>query len=69
MDRIVETIHKFEEDVFGENRIRGRRRVKITFCEPIALCDRLGAFAKDAKATVSDVTVRIETAIRSVLEE
>ena len=67
-DRIAETIHKFEEDVFGENDVKGRRRVEVTFCDPIDLSEQMEAMAKDTRATVTAVTERIEKAIRDVLE-
>lgn len=68
MDRIAETIHKFEEDVFQENCIPGKRSVEITFCEPIDLFDYLDSLKKDAKRTTARVTQRIEKAITEVLE-
>ena len=65
MDRIAETIHKFEEDAFGYTGIPGRRTVEITFCKPINLLEHLDSPAKSATA---DVTAEIESAIREVLE-
>lgn len=68
MDRIAETIHKFEEDAFEKNEIYGQRIVEVTFCEPIDLSLAMDAYEKDSKATVHDITSQIETAIKSVLE-
>ncbi|MFC1462547.1 amino acid permease [Verrucomicrobiota bacterium] len=65
MDRIAETIHKFEEDAFGYTTIPGRRTVEITFCEPVNLLEHLDAPAKEA---THEVTALIESAIRKVLE-
>lgn len=68
MDRIAETIHKFEEDAFQESRIMGKRIAEVTFCEPINLFEYLDSFEKDAKRTITKVTAEIETAIKKVLE-
>lgn len=62
-DRIAETILKFEEDIFQENRIKGRRRVEVTFCPPIDAFEYL-----DAEDAAAEVTRRIEEAIKGVLE-
>lgn len=67
-DRIAETIHKFEEDLFGENVIRAGRTVAVTFCDPIDLSEYAARYDADSKATVAEVTLRVESAIRSVLE-
>lgn len=68
MNRIAETLHKFEEDMFNKNVIQGKRVVEITFCEPINLMDHLDAYAKDPKSAVSDITAQIEASIRNILE-
>ena len=68
MDRIAETLHKFEEDIFGENDIRGRRVAEVTFCEPINVCDQLESAANDTKAAVAEITGMMEAAIKGVLE-
>ena len=63
--RLAETIHKFEEDVLGENEIKGRRRAEVTFCDPIDLSDYAAA---GAKRSVGEVTERIQQAIQDVLD-
>ncbi len=68
MDRIAETLHKFEEDIFEDSKILGQRSVEITFCKPINLMDRLDDLQKDSKRAVSDVTTEIEAAIQAVLQ-
>jgi hypothetical protein len=68
MDRMAETLHKFEEDFFHENRIRGRRTVAVTFCPPINAMDLLPDFEKNAKETVARLTGLVESAMRKVLE-
>lgn len=68
MDRIAETIHKFEEDAFDKNEIHGHRSVEITFCTPINLMDHLDSYAADSKATIAGVTSQIESEIKQVLE-
>jgi len=67
MDRIAETILKFEEDLFGELRIKGRRRAEIVFCDPIDVRACLDDYATDAKGTVHSLTSRIEQAIGDAL--
>jgi len=67
VDRIAETILKFEEDVFGSAEPKGRRRVEVTFCEPIMVSDRLADYADDAKGTVRQVTGETAEAIRGAL--
>jgi 1-acyl-sn-glycerol-3-phosphate acyltransferase len=69
MDRIAETIHKFEEDVLETNRVVGKRNIEVTFCKPINLMDYLDDLEADSKKTVTEVTALIEDAIRSVLEK
>jgi 1-acyl-sn-glycerol-3-phosphate acyltransferase len=68
MDRIAETIHKFEEDAFDKNEIYGKRIVEVTFGKPIDLSLAMDAYEKDSKATVADIMNQIETAIKNVLE-
>ena len=67
-DRIAETILKFEEDVFGEYQVKGKRKSIVTFCKPINMYDYHNQFKSDPKTTVGQVTARIESAIRDVLE-
>ncbi|MFC1497247.1 lysophospholipid acyltransferase family protein [Verrucomicrobiota bacterium] len=68
MDRIAETIHKFEEDLLEENVIRGKRSVEITFCEPIDMQNYMDKFNKNSKKTTTEVTQLIESEIRKILE-
>lgn len=68
MDRVAETIHKFEEDVLQENRIRGKRSVEVTFCKPVDMFEHLDNYTKDSKKTIAEVTRKIESAIKEVLE-
>ena len=65
-DRIAETILKFEEDVFGVYRIKGRRSARVIFCEPIDLYTYLDQHKTDSKSAVREVTTRIESAIQNV---
>ena len=69
VDRIAETITKFEEDVFGETAIRGTRRADVTFCEPVDICARLEDYAVDGAGVTHEVTAHVEQAIRAVLED
>jgi len=65
MDRIAETIHKFEEDAFGDSSIQGRRTVEVTFCDPIDLTDHAKSRSKSVAGKVTSI---IETCIKNILE-
>ena len=67
-ERIAETLHKFEEDLFGENVIYGDRSVNVVFCEPIDLMPYTDAPKQDAKQTVLEITTRVENSIRAALQ-
>ncbi|MBT3377784.1 MAG: 1-acyl-sn-glycerol-3-phosphate acyltransferase [Lentisphaerae bacterium] len=67
VDRIAETILKFEEDVFGATVPKGRRRVEVTFCAPISMGEWLGDYGDDAKGTVARVTNHVASAIGQAL--
>ena len=69
VDRIAETVIKFEEDVFGKTGIEGRRRANVTFCEPVDVCARLEDYAVDAAGVTREVTAQVEQTIRAVLED
>ncbi len=66
-NRIAETILKFEEDVFGEYKIKGRRKADVIFCEPINLFDFVDDDGNSPKTAVGDITEKIASAIQSVL--
>ena len=69
MDRIAETLHKFEEDIFQEYRILGRRRAEVVFCKPIDVMDYTDSYEKDSKGTLDELTRRIEDSIQDALEK
>ena len=65
LERMAETLDKFEEDVLGvySASIRGRRRAIVSFGEPIEVCgDRKG------KAEVPEVTRALEAAVQRQLD-
>jgi 1-acyl-sn-glycerol-3-phosphate acyltransferase len=66
IERIAETLDKFEEDVIGRSRpeIRGDRRAVISFGEPIAVSGEKGR--KDAAAAL---TREMETTVQKLLDE
>jgi len=66
IERIAETLDKFEEDVIGRSRpeIRGDRRAVICFGEPIKASGEKGK--KDAAAAL---TGEMETAVQRLLDE
>jgi len=67
MDRIAETLHKFEEDVFEEYRILGKRQAEVVFCNPIDVMDYVDSYEKDPKGTLEELTRCMESSIQTVL--
>ncbi len=65
LERMAETLDKFEEDVLGvfSASIRGRRRAIVSFGEPIAV----DGSRKD-KADVPNLTRALETAVQEQLD-
>jgi 1-acyl-sn-glycerol-3-phosphate acyltransferase len=66
VERIAETIEKFEEDIYGSARPKGRRRARVVLGEPIDLKAAMGAGR--ARQAASDVTDRLEEAIRGLMK-
>src|SRR5262249_61773208 len=62
-----ETIEKFEEDVYGFARPKGRRRARVLFGEPIDL--KQAAAAGRARTVAHDVTARLEAAIQGLMAQ
>ena len=64
VERIAETLDKFEEDVLGVTTatIRGTRRVTVTFGEPIAVEPR-----GPNKMTTAALTEILETRVQEML--
>jgi hypothetical protein len=65
-ERMAETIDKFEEDIEGAIRPKGRRRALVRFGEPIDMKEKAGAGRPRAIAT--EITDRLEDAIQSLLD-
>lgn len=68
-ERLAETIQKFEEDLFDEYRVPGRRRAEVHFCEPIDAGAFLAECDGDLKTAAPRLTERIAAAIRAALED
>lgn len=65
IERIAETVEKFEEDIEGASHPKGRRSARVVFGAPI---DLSGAVASGhTKAAAADLTDRLEDAIRSLM--
>jgi 1-acyl-sn-glycerol-3-phosphate acyltransferase len=67
VERIAETVEKFEEDIYGSARPKGRRRARVVFGEPIDLKAAMGAGR--ARQAAGDVTDRLEEAIRGLMKK
>ncbi len=66
IERMAETVEKFEEDIYGAARPKGRRRARVLLGEPIDL----KPIAADRARTAShDVTARLEAAIQGLMKE
>ena len=65
IERLAETLDKFEEDVFKVKTatIRGTRRAVVSFGEPIAVMRR-----KDRKAATHELTGKLEQAVQTLLD-
>ena len=65
IERIAETLDKFEEDVLGVKTasIRGTRKATVTFGEPIRVND------DRRKEAVPALTNRLEECVQSLLDE
>ena len=66
IERMAETLDKFEEDVLGYEtaRIRGTRRVTVTFGEPIGIEP-----SKDKKGAAAALTRTMEERVQALLDE
>ena len=67
-ERFMEWIYRFETHVFGSTSFRARR-AKVIFSEPFRIGDYYGAYQKDKKATVDEVTNRLRKDIESLLKK
>jgi 1-acyl-sn-glycerol-3-phosphate acyltransferase len=65
VERMAETVEKFEEDIYGFARPKGRRRARVLLGEPIDLKE---AAAGRARAAAHDVTARLEEAIQRLMK-
>src|SRR5436190_176986 len=60
VERMGETVEKFEEDVLGITSPKGKRRAKVTFGEPLDVKRHTAARARKA---AEELTGRLETSI------
>jgi hypothetical protein len=66
LERMAETVEKFEEDIYGAARPKGRRRARVRLGEPI---DLKQAAAERARGAAHDVTARLEGAIQGLMKD
>ncbi len=64
VERMAETIEKFEEDVLGHAMPKGKRSATVTLGEPL---DVKRHTAARARAAAGDLTARLETSIRGLM--
>ena len=65
IERMAETLEKFEEDILGSARPKGRRRARVIFGEPIDLAEALKSTRVRTAAT--EVTLKLEQAIQALM--
>jgi 1-acyl-sn-glycerol-3-phosphate acyltransferase len=65
LERMAETVEKFEEDIYGAARPKGRRRARVRLGEPIDLKE---VAAGRARTAAHDVTARLEEAIQGLMK-
>jgi 1-acyl-sn-glycerol-3-phosphate acyltransferase len=65
IERMAETIEKFEEDLTGFARPKGKRDARVVFGEPIDL--KLAAAAGRPRTVAADVTDKLEAAIKGLM--
>jgi 1-acyl-sn-glycerol-3-phosphate acyltransferase len=65
VERMAETIEKFEEDISGTSSPKGKRRAIVTFGEPIDVKATAGGRPRAASV---ELTGKLETAIRGLME-
>jgi len=66
IERMAETVEKFEEDILGFALPKGRRRTRVIFGEPLDLADALKSSRVRTAAT--DMTTRLEQAINDLMK-
>jgi len=67
VERMAETIEKFEEDIQGQTRPKGRRRARVILGEPINLSQEISRGR--TRATAGDVTDGLEQAIQELMRQ
>ncbi len=65
LERMAETIEKFEEDLTGSARPKGKRQARVILGEPVDL--REAAAAGRPRVVATDVTDRLERAIQGLM--
>jgi hypothetical protein len=64
IERMAETVEKFEEDILGTAKPKGTRSATVTFGEPLDASRHTGARARTA---AGELTARLEAAIAAML--
>ena len=66
VERMAETIEKFEEDIYGAARPKGRRKARVVLGEPI---DLKAITADRARSAAHVVTTQLEEAIQGLMKQ
>lgn len=66
-ERYLEVIERLEEELFGISQPRGPRRAVVTVGEPFDATAMYAKYKDDPRQTVSEVTERLEDAVRKLI--
>ncbi len=66
IERMAETMEKFEEDLYGTSKPKGKREARVIFGQPIDLRPTVEAGRNRSAAT--DLTATLESAIQSLMD-
>ncbi|MBI1374778.1 MAG: hypothetical protein GC159_18820 [Phycisphaera sp.] len=69
VERFMDVLCLLEKEVLKRRHVWGPRKALVRVGEPVDLRDRFDAYTNDKRATASDVTMQIETAVRTMLDD
>jgi len=67
-ERIAEILVRLEREVFGKEKLHGKRKAVIKIGEPIDLGTHYEAYKKNKKSVVAVLTHQLESSVRALLE-
>lgn len=67
-ERMAEIVVRLEREVFGKEKLSGKRKAVIKIGESIDLGEHYEAYKKNRKSVVAELTHQLESAVRSLLD-